>query len=134
MNLPRLNLWMLCLAVAASAFVIKLALILGVLLTFTMPLIFLGPLSGIVLERHRGGTGIAGGVVAGILSGFALSAFMNIYIVNLGRPFSWFELTVSTAAFVILEAFCGWIWGRSYRAWHSSMANRTAADPKGDGT
>jgi len=131
MKSPRLKLWSLCLAVAASAVVIKLAMMAGALLTFTTPLIFLGPLSGIVLERHRGGTGIAGGVIAGILSGVALAAFLNIYAYRLGRPFAWFELLVSTAVFVMLEAFCGWLWGRQ---WHSSMANRTAANPKGNGT
>lgn len=130
MKLPRFKLWSLCLAVAASAVVIKLAMMAGPLLTFSTSLIFLGPVSGIVLDRHRGGTGIAGGVVAGILSGVALSAFMNIYSVHLGRPFAWFELAVSTTAFVMLEAFCGWLWGRR---WHLSMASRTAANPKGNG-
>jgi hypothetical protein len=130
MKLPRLKLWTLCLAVAASAVVIKLAMMAGPLLTCSTSLIFLGPLSGIVLDRHRGGTGIAGGVVAGILSGLALSAFMNSHSVRLGSPFSWFELTVSTTVFVIFEAFCGWLWGRR---WHLSMANRTAANQKGNG-
>jgi hypothetical protein len=73
MKLPQLNLWSLCLAVAASALMIKLTLILPVLFTLTVPVMFLGPLSGIVVERHRGGSGIAGGVIAGILSGFVLS-------------------------------------------------------------
>jgi hypothetical protein len=113
---------------------IKLTLMLGVLQTLFMPVLFLGPLCGIVVDRHQGGTGIAGGVIAGIFSGFVLYLIVNIYLFYLGRPFDWIELTVSTTAFVILEVFCGWIWGRSYRAWHSSMANRTAADPKGNGT
>ena len=132
MKLTRFNIWMLCFAVAASAVVIKLAMMAGAFLTFTTSLLFLGPLSGIVLERHRGGSGITGGVVAGILSGVALSAFMNIHSVYLvGSPFSWLELTVSMVAFVMLEAFCGWHWGRR---WHLTMADRTAANPKGSGT
>src|SRR5438128_2728462 len=132
MKFPRLKLWTLCLAVAASAVAIKLAMMAGPLLTFSTSLIFLGPLSGIVVDRHRGGTGIAGGVVAGILSGVALSAFMNIYSVYMvGSPFSWLELTISMVVFVMLEAFCGWLWGRR---WHLSMANRTAANPKESGT
>src|SRR4051812_17440623 len=129
MKLPRFRLWSLCLAVAASAVVIRLAMKAGAFLTFTTSLLFLGPLSGIVLDRHRGGTGIAGGVVAGIFSGVALGAFMNIHIVHMGRPFAWFELEVSTTAFVMLEAFCGWLWGRR---WHLSMANRTAVNSKGN--
>lgn len=131
MKLPRLKIWWLCLAVAASALMIKLAMMAGPILTFTTPLLFLGPLSGIALDRHRGGTGVAGGVVAGILSGVALSAFMNIYSVHLGRPFAWIELAASTTAYVMFETFCGWLWGRR---WHLSMANRTAANPKGSGT
>ena len=125
MKLPRFKLWLLCLAVAASAVVIKTAMMGGVLLTITTPLLFLGPICGIVLERHRGGNGVAGGVVAGILSGIALSSFLNIYAMKLGRPFSWLEFTVSTIFFVILEAFCGWHWGRSYRARQQSMGNRS---------
>jgi hypothetical protein len=127
MKLPRFKLWTLCLAVAASAVMIKLALWAGAVGTVNMTLLFLGPLSGIVLDRHRGGTGIAGGVVAGILSGIALSAFMNSYVYRLGRPFSWFELAVSTTVYVMLEAFCGWLWGRQ---WHLSMSNRKAAKPE----
>ena len=129
MKLPRLKLWTLCLAVAASAVVIKLAMMAGPILTFSTSVIFLGPLSGIVVDRRRGGTGIAGGIIAGILSGLSLSLHMNIYSVRLGRPFSWFELAVSTTAFVMLEAFCGWLWGRR---WHLLMANRKTANPKGN--
>jgi len=54
MKLPRLKLWMLCLAVVASALVVKLALMAGPLLTFSTSVIFLGPLSGIVVDRRRG--------------------------------------------------------------------------------
>jgi hypothetical protein len=129
MKLPRFKLWTLCLAVAASALVIKLALMAGPIITFSTSVIFLGPISGIVLDRQRGGTGVAGGVVAGILSGVALSTFMSNYAVYPGHPFSWLEWTVSTILFVMLEAFCGWLWGRR---WHRVMANRTAANPKGN--
>jgi|GEM_PF-3872972 len=131
MKLPRLNLWMLCLAVAAAALVLKLALTQGVLQAFTLPLLFLGPISGIALERYWGGSGSTGGVIAGILSGFTLSLFMNVYLWRLGHPFAWFEFLVSTAAFVMLEAFCGWFWSRQ---WHLSMAKRTAANPEGNRT
>ena len=131
MKFPRLKLWTLCLAVAASAVVIKLAMMAGPLRTFSTSLIFLGPVSGIALDRHRGGSGVTGGVIAGVLSGIALAAVLNIYMYHLGSPFSWYELTVSTILFVMLEAFCGWLWGRQ---WNSSMASRTAANPKGNGT
>ena len=130
MKLPRLKLWTLCLAVAASAVVIKLAMMAGPILTFSTTVIFLGPLGGIVVDRRRGGTGIAGGIIAGILSGLALSLHMNIYSARLGRPSSWLELTASTAGFVVIEAFCGWLWGRR---WHLSMSNRKAANPRGKG-
>ena len=127
MKLPRFKLWSTCLAVAASAVVIRLAMMAGPLLTITTPLLFLGPMSGIVLERQRGGNGVSGGVIAGIFSGLAVAAFLNIYAYRLGRPFAWLEWMVSTAAFVLLEASCGWLWGRQ---WHSSMADRPAADPE----
>jgi hypothetical protein len=128
MKLPRFKIWTLCLAVAASAVMIKLALWAGAVGTVNVTLLFLGPLGGIVLDRYRGGTGVAGGVVAGILSGVALSAFMNIYGYRLGRPFSWFELAVSTTVYVMLEASCGWLWGRR---WHLSMTKHMAAEPEG---
>jgi hypothetical protein len=79
MKLPRFNIWSLCLAVAGSALMIKQTLMLGVLQTLFMPVLFLGPLCGIVVDRHQGGTGIAGGIIAGILSGFVLFLIMNIY-------------------------------------------------------
>lgn len=130
MKLPRLKLWSLCLAVAASALVLKLALTVNALSMLVTPLLFFGPVCGIVVERQGGGRGIAGGVIAGILSGVAIATIMNIYAVRVGHPFAWFELAVSTAVFVMLEAFCGWFWGRT---WHLSMANRVAANPKGNG-
>jgi hypothetical protein len=131
MKLPRLKLWTLCLAVAVSAVVIKLAMMAGPILTFSTSVIFLGPLSGIVLDRHRGGTGIAGGIIGGILSGVALSVFMTIHAFRLGHPVAWYELPVSTIVFGSFEAFCGWLWGRR---WHLSMANHAAANPKENGT
>jgi hypothetical protein len=132
MKLSRFNIWHLCLAVAASALVIKFAMMAGPFLTFTTTLIFLGPMSGIALERHRGGRGVVGGVIAGILSGLALSTFMNIYAVHLGSPFSWLQWTFSTIVFVMFEAFCGWLWGHSSRSRYLPVANRPATDPEGD--
>ena len=131
MKFPRLKLWSLCLAVAASALVLKLALTVESLLMLVTPMLFLGPVCGIVMERQRGGRGATGGVVAGIISGVAIATIMNVYSVRVGRPFAWLELAVSTAVFVTLEAFCGWFWGRT---WGTSVARRTAAHPEGDGT
>jgi hypothetical protein len=127
MKVPRLKLWWLCLAVAVSAVVIKLALSVNVIMMVNTPLLFLGPISGIVLDRQRGGTGIAGGVIAGILTGLVLSTLINIFMFRLGRPFVWYEWAVSTTFFVILETFCGWHWGRSFRSWHLAMAKIKAA-------
>lgn len=128
MKSPRFKIWSLCLAVAASAVVIRLAMIAGPILTFSTSVIFLGPISGIVIDRRMGGTGIAGGVIVGIISGLALSSHMNIYKHYLGSPFSWYVLTVSTTCYVMLEAFCGWLWGRT---WNSFMASFANARPKG---
>ena len=132
MRSPRFKIWSLCLAVVVSAVVVKLAMVVGAYLTVTTSLLFLGPMTGIVLDRYRGGSGVAGGVIAGILSGFVIATFMELYVGYLypGRPFSWPGWMTLSIVFVMLEAFCGWHWGRSYRSWHLSKASRTAANPK----
>jgi hypothetical protein len=134
MKSPHLKIWLLCLAVAASAVLIKLALMVssvGGILMVSTPLIFFGPRCGIVMDRHRGGTGVTGGVIAGILTGIALSAFLNIVSFRAGHPFGWLEVAFSTTLLVSFETFRGWLWGRYPRSWPISMANRTATKPGG---
>jgi hypothetical protein len=115
--------------VAVSALIFKLILMVPVIVAINVPISFLGPLGGIIVERRRGGTGITGGLIAGILSGLILSALMNLYVIHLGRSFSWFELSVSTSLFVLLEAFCGWFWGHSYQSWSLSNASQKVTRP-----
>lgn len=110
----RFPLWFLCLAVLVSAVLVKLTLMIdspGKILMIWTPLIFLGPKSGVVIDRHQGGTGRVGGFVGGLLTGATLATMANVSLMRAGHAFDLAEFLFTTTVTIALLAFIRWMWG-----------------------
>ncbi|WP_435015777.1 hypothetical protein TA3x_003329 [Tundrisphaera sp. TA3] len=93
---------------------VKLALMVNSVRDLRMlayPILFVGARIGISLDRRRGGDGTVGGVIAGVISGAAIAAILNIDRVRATGRFDWSEIAHETIFYVVILPFGIWAMG-----------------------